>query len=46
LQGLVGSARDGVLVRADGIGRDPEALGLDVAERLLAQGARALIDAG
>jgi len=46
LQGLVGSARDGVLVRADGIGLDPEALGLDVAERLLAQGARALIDAG
>ena len=45
LQGLVGSARDGMLVRADSIGRDGEALGLEVAERLLAQGARALIDA-
>ena len=44
LQGLVGSARDGVLVRAEEVGRDPEALGLEVAERLLAQGARALID--
>jgi hydroxymethylbilane synthase len=45
LQGLVGSARDGVLVRADCVGRDGEALGLEVAERLLAQGARALIEA-
>jgi hydroxymethylbilane synthase len=45
LQGLVGSAREGVLVRADGAGRDGEALGLEVAERLLAQGARELIDA-
>jgi hypothetical protein len=34
-----------MLVRADGNGRDGEALGLEVAERLLAQGARALIDA-
>ena len=46
LQGLVGSAGDGTLVRAEGAGRDAEALGLEVAERLLAQGARALIDAG
>jgi hydroxymethylbilane synthase len=45
LQGLVGSARDGALVRAEGGGRDGEALGLEVAGRLLAQGARELIDA-
>jgi hydroxymethylbilane synthase len=45
LQGLVGSARDGALVRAEGGGDDAEALGIEVAERLLAQGARALIDA-
>jgi hydroxymethylbilane synthase len=45
LQGLVGSAREGVLMRAEGTGRDPDALGLDIAGRLLAQGARALIDA-
>ena len=45
LQGLVGSARDGVLVRAESIGSDGEALGLEVAGRLLAQGARELIDA-
>jgi hydroxymethylbilane synthase len=44
LQGLVGSAHDGRLVRAAGEHADPEALGLEVAERLIAQGARALID--
>ncbi|WP_147653513.1 hydroxymethylbilane synthase [Vulcaniibacterium gelatinicum] len=48
LQGLVGSVRDGRLVRAEDTGprEAPEALGLAVAERLLAQGARALIAAG
>jgi hydroxymethylbilane synthase len=47
LAGLVGSAADGRSVRAEANGRGdaPEALGLEVAERLLAQGARALIDA-
>jgi hydroxymethylbilane synthase len=45
LQGLVGSAHDGRLVRAASEGTDPEALGIAVAERLLAQGARELIDA-
>ena len=45
LQGMVGSAHDGRLVRADGEGTSPETVGLEVAERLLAQGARALIDA-
>jgi hydroxymethylbilane synthase len=45
LQGLVGSASDGRLVRAAAEGDSPEALGLEVAHRLLAQGARALIDA-
>jgi hydroxymethylbilane synthase len=45
LQGLVGSASDGRVVRAEGLGDAPEALGVEVAERLLAQGARALIDA-
>ena len=46
LQGLVGSASDGRSVRAQASGRGdaPEALGLAVAEQLLAQGARALID--
>ena len=48
LQGLVGSAADGRSVRADGEGRVDahERLGREVAEALLAQGARALIDAG
>jgi hydroxymethylbilane synthase len=43
----VGSASDGRLVRAEGEGRGdaPECLGLEVAEKLLAQGARGLIDA-
>jgi hydroxymethylbilane synthase len=45
LQGLVGSAHDGRIVRAESEGHDAEALGVEVAERLLAQGARALIEA-
>jgi len=45
LQGLVGSANDGRLVRAEASGDSAEALGLVVAERLLAQGARDFIDA-
>lgn len=47
LSGLVGSASDGRIVRAHAPGRGdmPEGLGLEVAEKLLAQGARALIDA-
>jgi len=46
LAGLVGSATDGRIVRAHAPGRGdmPEGLGLEVAEKLLAQGARALID--
>ena len=46
LDGLVGSARDGRVVRAHAPGRGdlPEGLGLEVAGKLLAQGARALID--
>ena len=48
LQGLVGSAADGRSVRADGEGHVDahERLGREVAQALLAQGARALIDAG
>ncbi|MFT3897264.1 MAG: hydroxymethylbilane synthase [Thermomonas sp.] len=47
LSGLVGSAVDGRIVRAEAKGRGdaPECLGLEVAELLLAQGARGLIDA-
>ncbi|MDQ3057130.1 MAG: hydroxymethylbilane synthase [Pseudomonadota bacterium] len=47
LQGLVGSASDGRVVRAqcDGRGDAPQALGIEVAGRLLAQGARELIGA-
>ena len=47
LAGLVGSAIDGRHVRAEAHGRGdaPDALGLEVAGSLLAQGARALIDA-
>jgi hydroxymethylbilane synthase len=47
LSGLVGSARDGEIVRAhDSAMIDrPEQLGRDVADQLLRQGARALIDA-
>lgn len=45
LQGLVGAARDGRHVRAqaDGSADAPDALGRQVADTLLAQGARALI---
>ena len=47
LSGLVGSAGDGRIVRAEAQGRGdaPECLGLEVADLLLAQGARGLIDA-
>lgn len=47
LAGLVGSAHDGRIVRAqaEGDASAPDALGLAVAEDLLRQGARALIDA-
>ena len=47
LSGLVGSAADGRCVRAQAAGtaNAPEALGIEVASSLLAQGARALIDA-
>lgn len=46
LQGLVGAVADGRSVRAEGGGdaEAPEALGLRVADALLAQGARALIN--
>ena len=46
LRGLVGSAADGRLVRADGEGdaQAPEALGVAVADDLLQQGAHALLD--
>lgn len=46
LAGLVGSASNGRIVRAEAKGRGdaPECLGLEVAELLLAQGARGLID--
>jgi hydroxymethylbilane synthase len=48
LSGLVGSATEGRCVRArsEGPADTWEALGVEVAELLLAQGARALIDAG
>ena len=47
LAGLVGAASTGASVRAEASGAAdaPEALGIRVAEMLLAQGARALIDA-
>ena len=47
LAGLVGSASDGMIVRANARGPAdaPDALGSRVADLLLAQGARALIDA-
>ena len=46
LRGLVGAVADGRCVRAEATGtrEAPEALGVAVAEALLAQGARALID--
>ena len=43
LQGLVGSADDGRLVRAEGSGDEPEALGAEVAVRLLDAGAGELL---
>ena len=43
LQGLVGSADDGRLVRAEGTGDEPEALGAEVAARLLDAGAGELL---
>ncbi len=47
LQGLVGATADGRCIRAqaEGPADAPEALGIQVAQALLAQGARALIDA-
>ena len=47
LAGLVGSAGDGVIVRAEGEGRGdtPDALGIEIAQKLLAQGAGDLIAA-
>ena len=45
LQGLVGSANDGRVVRAESTGSDREALGVEVARQLLAQGAGDFIDA-
>lgn len=46
LQGLVGDARTGALVRAEAEGdaADPDALGAAVAELLLARGARAILE--
>lgn len=46
LRGLVGAVADGRCVRAEAVAAPeaPEALGIAVAEALLAQGARALID--
>ena len=44
LQGMVGSAADGQAVRAEAEGDDPEALGRQVAEQLLEQGAGALLE--
>ena len=47
LAGLVGSASDGVIVRAEGEGRGdaPDALGIEIAQQLLALGAGDLIAA-
>ncbi|MDQ3159669.1 MAG: hydroxymethylbilane synthase, partial [Pseudomonadota bacterium] len=47
LAGMVGSASSGVIVRADSVGlrEAPDALGNCVADKLLAQGARGLLDA-
>lgn len=47
LDGLVGSAIDGHIVRAHGQGSRtaPDSLGREVADKLLSQGARSLIDA-
>ncbi|WP_043307961.1 hydroxymethylbilane synthase [Pseudomonas sp. ML96] len=45
LRGLVGQPDGGVLLRAESRGRDAEALGVQVAEQLLAQGAEAILKA-
>src|SRR5699024_6120415 len=45
LQGLVGVAATGECLRAGAEGRDPQALGEQVAQALLAAGARAMLDA-
>jgi hydroxymethylbilane synthase len=43
LRGLLGDARDGRLLRADGRGNDPVALGQEVARQLREHGADALL---
>ena len=45
LRGLVGQPDGGLLLRAEGRGSDAEALGVLVAEQLLAQGAEAILKA-
>jgi hydroxymethylbilane synthase len=45
LRGLVASPDGSRVLRAEGEGREPEALGREVAEKLLAQGAAALLEA-
>ena len=45
LRGLVGQPDGGLLLRAEGRGCDAEALGVQVAEQLLAQGAEAILKA-
>ena len=45
LRGLVGRPDGGLLLRAEGRGSDAEALGVQVAEQLLAQGAEAILKA-
>ena len=44
-RGLVGQPDGGLLLRAEGRGSDAEALGVQVAEQLLAQGAEAILKA-
>ena len=43
LYGLLGDAHDGRLLRAEAVGKKPEALGAEVAKRLREQGADALL---
>jgi hydroxymethylbilane synthase len=45
LRGLVGQPDGGLLLRAEGRGSDAEALGVQVAEQLLTQGAEAILKA-
>jgi hydroxymethylbilane synthase len=45
LRGLVGQPDGGLLLRAEGRGSDAEALGVQVAEQLLAQGAETILKA-